>query len=219
MLVCLFVSALMQIITTLSKPISRVCTAASRLWVGTRGEGLRVYTIFPFQQIASWRTEEALEVYHLLYVRESGFMFTLTNQGLFLLETQFPKTDVIQTLMAKSQYPSSEILLSTGIVVSSPVKLEESQVWCCPENGGKFKIFSGSDPKMHGVREVPIPVPELEHESRIEHLQSYDVDSNPKLVVSDRHFLQLWDVLTREKTGDDTNCHLACASIYEQEAG
>ena len=146
-------------------------------------------------------------------------MFVLTNRGLFIFGTLVPRTDSVQTFPHKSRYPSSEVLLSTGIVIPSRAKLVESQVWCCPEKGGKFKIFSGSDPKMHGVQEIPIPAPELDHDSHVEHLQSYDMDGRPKLVVGDRIFLQSWDVLKKEKVGDDFNCYLACESIYGPENG
>ena len=94
-------------------------------------------------------------------------MFVLSREGVVLLETNFNRDEGVVTLQSKSLY-SSDHKLTTGVVLLPRGSLEESEVWCCAPRGEKFKIFSGVDFKMHGVKEVPIPMSDLENEPYIQ---------------------------------------------------
>lgn len=94
-------------------------------------------------------------------------MFVLSGKGLVLLETNFNRNEGVVNLQSKSLYPS-EHTLTTGVVLFPRGGLEESEVWCCAIHGEKFKIFSGIDFKMHGVKEIPIPMSDLENEPCIQ---------------------------------------------------
>ena len=102
----------------------------------------------------------SLAVYNLLYVKESSLMVALTSTSVAVLETGFPAELKVARLEVKYSYAFAPTL-TTGVVITPHGKLEETEVWCCPLNGGSFKILTHFDSRMFSFSEVMIPASDV----------------------------------------------------------
>ena len=83
-------------------------------------------------------------------------MFVLTSKGLMLFETNFNITEGLRIMSPKQVYQTEPVLMM-GVVTTPRGKLEDTEIWCCSNEGGTFKIFNGYDYRMHGVKQFTIP--------------------------------------------------------------
>ena len=196
--------------------MNTVCEAGKRVWVGTEGEGIKVFNPSPPKQIGVWGQESGVVVHKLLPVKESGLVFALTSRGVEVFEGSLPSSDTVITLTPCYSHSYLELTLSTGLVAPVRGSQEATELWCCPHNGGQFKVFDGTDSHLHGAKDVPIPNLDLQSEPQTRHMECCEVGGENRIVLADRHHLLMWDVETKEmdKTFD---CASACRELYGDE--
>lgn len=196
--------------------MNTLCVASNRIWVGTKGEGIKVFNPSPPKQIGVWGKEAGVVVHKLLPVKESGLVFALTNQGVEVFEGVLPLSDTITTLTPCYSHSYSNLTLSTGVVAPLRGCQEETELWCCSHNGSQFKVFDGTDSHMHGAKDIPIPNLEPQSEPQTRHMECCEVKSENRIVLADRHFLLVWRVATKEMI-ETFDCYSACQEVYGEE--
>ena len=128
---CYSYSYYLQEVTKLESPVNTICVANRMIWVGTKGEGLKVFNPSIPKLVAVWREKDGIVVHKLLPVKESSLVFALTSLGIVAFEGIITHADTTITLVPCYSHSYPDVILTTGVVAPVRGEQEDTLLWCC----------------------------------------------------------------------------------------
>ena len=176
------------------------------MWVSSVSSGLWVYDPTSKQPVAMWGETEKRTVFQLISVEDTFSVLALTRSGLYLFSTATLceySTSAVQVLVPVHHCPCSGQDINQGVYVPRSGNLTVPELWVCPQNGHYFQVLSPADLTLKEKVEMP-----ASEGKKIRHMQPMVVQEETCLFVADRHLLQKWDVLGRQRVVE-VDCHAA----------
>ena len=175
------------------------------VWIGTAGLGLYVYRDHTNKPIGSWGVDRKCEIYTLLHISKTGFVLALTHEGMYTFDTSTGMSD--SALLEHATFiPKDGVLdINEGVVIPETGSMREPEIWACARMGHGFSILHYE--KLCVVDQVYTG--DLEDKGRIvRHMQPVTVNGRSYLAVANRHIVECWDVIQRQKNSDfDVTIH------------
>ena len=184
--------------------ISSILYAGGCIWLGTHRAGICVYDSNAKQPVAVWGETERNTVFQLISIEDTFSVLALTDDGLFV----FPASNihessvsVVCVLVPIRSRPNSGMEVDRGVYIPRCGDLTESEVWVCTEEADEFEVLCPTD---LGCKESVALQPCQGRKIRC--FQQMLVEEKCYVFVSERHFIQMWDVAERRVVGT-LDCH------------
>lgn len=177
------------------------------IWICTVGSGLHVFST-NFKHIASW----GMEVYTVLYVKESESVIALTPQGLFVFNS-----DIICAYRPGVLVPKASIYNETGsLTLTMGVVIQDigthgrtkTEVWLCSRREPVFKILHPPDFQTMDSVYCDKECPRI-----VRLMQTIEVKDKLALIVANLNIIELWDVEQRQ-IKETFNVMEPCKELY-----
>lgn len=179
--------------------------------MATVGYGLLLYEPVMHEVIAHWGKEEKYQVYTLMELEETEKVLVFTHRGVFLFESDFDLTSVMDSFAPILDIPKHGVELNIGVVIPRSGNLERSEVWAASLSGQLLYVLSTLD---YALMET-VPLPKIDKRRPVRHMKGLEVNGKPVLAVANKHMIHLFDVEQRRCKSESFNCKELCSHIKD----